>query len=63
LVGKGRVNGGSIDVDFSADALYAPYYPTRRAEFEYIEVDYNRIRRRRTNAFVSPAAFEATGFD
>jgi hypothetical protein len=25
LVGKGRVNGGSIDVDFSDDALYADY--------------------------------------
>jgi hypothetical protein len=26
LVGKGRVNGGSIDVDFSDDALFAPFY-------------------------------------
>jgi hypothetical protein len=25
LVGKGSVNGGSIDLDFSADALYASY--------------------------------------
>jgi hypothetical protein len=25
LVGKGRPNGGSIDVDFNDDALYAPY--------------------------------------
>jgi hypothetical protein len=24
LVGKGRANGGSIDVDFNDDALYAP---------------------------------------
>jgi hypothetical protein len=33
---EGRVNGGSIDVDFSDDALYAPY--TRKcavALFDY----------------------------
>jgi hypothetical protein len=25
LVGKGRANGGSMDVDFNDDALYVPY--------------------------------------
>jgi putative transposase len=31
----------------------------RRVVFEYIEVDYNRIRRHSTNGQTSPAAFEA----
>ena len=37
--------------------------PTRRhmrqAVFEYIEVDYNRIRRHSANGYLSPEAFEA----
>jgi ectoine hydroxylase-related dioxygenase (phytanoyl-CoA dioxygenase family) len=32
LVGKGRVNGGSIDVDFSDDTLYAPYTRENRSD-------------------------------
>jgi len=31
----------------------------RQAVFEYIEVDYNRIRRHSANGFISPKAFEA----
>jgi putative transposase len=31
----------------------------RQTVFEYIEVDYNRIRRHSANGYISPAAFEA----
>ena len=31
----------------------------RDAVFEYIEVDYNRIRRHSANGRISPMAFEA----
>lgn len=31
----------------------------RTTEFEYIETDYNRIRRHSANGYISPAAFEA----
>ena len=31
----------------------------RQSVFEYIEVDYNRIRRHSTNGYISPEAFEA----
>ncbi len=32
----------------------------RQTVFEYIEVDYNRIRRHSFNGFISPEAFEAS---
>ena len=43
--------------------IHGEYFATReevrRTVFEYIEVDYNRNRRHRTNGYVSPDAFEA----
>ncbi len=35
------------------------YDSTRRAVFEYIEIDYNRKRLHSANGFVSPERFEA----
>jgi putative transposase len=45
------------------EAIHGERFETRekmrRVVFEYIEVDYNRIRRHSTNGQISPVAFEA----
>jgi putative transposase len=48
---------------FKVEAVHGERFATRQAMtqmvFEYIEVDYNRIRRHSTNGFISPVQFEA----
>ena len=45
------------------EAIHGERFATRdimrQTVFEYIEVDYNRIRRHSANGYISPAAFEA----
>ena len=45
------------------EAIHGERFPTResarRVVFEYIEIDYNRIRRHSANGYLSPEAFEA----
>ena len=45
------------------EAIHGERFSTReemrQTVFEYIEVDYNRIRRHGANGFISPEAFEA----
>ena len=47
----------------NVEAIHGEKFETRdkmrRVVFEYIEVDYNRIRRHSTNGQISPVAFEA----
>ncbi len=45
------------------EAIHGERFATRRqmraTVFEYIEVDYNRIRQHSANGYLSPEAFEA----
>ncbi len=45
------------------ESIHGERFPTRQsvrqAVFEYIEIDYNRIRRHSANGYLSPEAFEA----
>lgn len=45
------------------EAIHGEHFATRKemrhTVFEYIEVDYNRIRRHSANGRISPMAFEA----
>jgi putative transposase len=49
----------SLKVEAIHGERFATREQMRQAVFEYIEVDYNRIRRHSANGFISPEAFEA----
>ena len=53
----------SFFVTLKKQAIYGERFLTREAAkqqiFEYIECDYNRVRRHSTNGWVSPVDFEA----
>jgi len=49
----------SLKVEAIHGERFATRAEMRQAVFEYIEVDYNRIRRHSANGYISPEAFEA----
>jgi putative transposase len=49
----------SLKVELTHGEKYATREQLRREVFEYIETDYNRIRRHSTLGYISPEAFEA----
>lgn len=49
----------SLKVEAVHGERFATREEMRQSVFEYIEVDYNRIRRHSANGYISPTAFEA----
>ena len=49
----------SLKVELTHGERFATRDQLRREVFEYIETDYNRIRRHSTLGYISPEAFEA----
>ena len=67
MSGKGNCYDNACAESFfhslKVEAIHGEHFATREemrhAVFEYIEVDYNRIRRHSANGRISPVAFEA----
>ena len=49
----------SLKVELTHGERFATREQLRQEVFEYIETDYNRIRRHSTLGYISPEAFEA----
>jgi len=67
MSGKGNCYDNACAESFfhtlKVEAIHGEHFATRKhmkqIVFEYIEVDYNRVRRHSANGYISPEAFEA----